>query len=578
MKSKSSLSDKILVVILAILVVVTATIYFWPTKENNGNEEIKEIFVENISLNNNSLSLFEGEKYQLITTVFPSNANDKKINYYSNNGSIALVDNDGLVTAIKEGKTTIVAKSKNGKLAECEVTVKKVNVLPTEITLSSTSMTLIESEKSLLTAKIKPSNASSKEVIWTSSDTSVVSVKDGKITALKEGKALITAKTINGKTAVCEITVKKEVLPSEITLSNGNITLVQGEKATITAQIKPSNATSKEITWTSSDTSIASVTDGKISALKAGTTLITARTKNGKIANCIVTVLKPTLTLNTTSVSIEEGKEVTLKATVSPSNSKVTWKSSNTSVATVTEGKVVGKKEGTAIITATSNGLTAECTVTVRVGDPILDVGGTLIAQYDSATLKYVISKTSTYAVTRVWVKDPYNQLKIALTKPKSSSAPVPRVPDYPANIINNEITNKKYTNKGLVAVNASSVVSDQFGTNLPSDWYGTASTPIVVYEGKVLRNSLDGENPAALSKKIYALTSSGYLTYYSYTNGSTAEKIASNQKIYNKIISDGVRYTWGFYPVLVKNGKFDTNVLNNYTDDFRGKNLRNSI
>ena len=191
------------------------------------------------------------------------------------------------------------------------------------------------------------------------------------MTGKKAGTVTITAKTNNGKTATCTVTVIVEV--SSISLNKASDTIKVGGTTQLTATISPSNATNKSVTWTSSDSTIAVVTNGLVTGKKAGTVTITAKTNNGKTATCTVTVIVEAtgVSINKSSASVYEGETVQLSATISPSNvtnKTITWTSSDTSVATVsTSGLVTTKKAGTATITAkTNNGKTASCLVTVK--------------------------------------------------------------------------------------------------------------------------------------------------------------------------------------------------------------------
>ena len=163
-----------------------------------------------------------------------------------------------------------------------------------------------------------------------------------------------------------------------ITLDKTEVSIKEGESVTLTPTVKPDNATNKAVTWTSGNESVATVdSDGKVTGVKAGTATIIAATQDGgKIATCAVTVnaltvLVTGITLDT-SLDLEEGKSVTLIATVKPDNAfdkSLTWSSSNESVATVDQnGKVTAKSKGTATIKATAkdgSGVFAECSVSV---------------------------------------------------------------------------------------------------------------------------------------------------------------------------------------------------------------------
>ena len=354
----------------------TATI---TAKASNGMTATCTITVTNpitdISLSATSISIKAGDFKNLTATITPSNTtDDKTITWSSSNTNIATVVN-GKVTGVKAGTATITAKTSNGKTAKCTVTVTESTVVATGISLNKTSISILKGNNETLTATITPSNATDKTVTWTSSNTNIATVVNGKVTGVKAGSATITAKTTNGKTANCTVTVTEStVVATGISLNKTSISIVNGSSETLTATITPSNATDKTVTWTSSDSNVATVVNGKVTGVKAGTATITAKTSNGKTAKCTVTVTESTvvvtgISLNKTSISIVNGSSETLTATITPSNATdktVTWTSSDSSIATVVNGKVTGVKAGSATITAkTSNGKTAKCTVTV---------------------------------------------------------------------------------------------------------------------------------------------------------------------------------------------------------------------
>ena len=162
---------------------------------------------------------------------------------------------------------------------------------------------------------------------------------------------------------------------TSVSLNSTNVTLEVGETVNLAATIYPSNATDKSVTWRSSNTSIATVSNGLVKAKAEGITIITVKTSNNKTATCSITVTPKTIavtsvSLNLTNTTLEVGETVNLTATIYPSNAtdkSVTWRSSNTSVATVSNGLVTAKAEGITTITVkTSNNKTATCEVTVN--------------------------------------------------------------------------------------------------------------------------------------------------------------------------------------------------------------------
>lgn len=259
---------------------------------SKGGDDIKEpvlVEVTGIQLSQNSLSLKVGEKATLTATVSPSNATDKTVRWSSSQVSVATVSNAGQVTAIGNGTTVITATAGN-KSAKCTVTVQDGVIAVESVSLSEESLTLDEGETATLVVTILPEDATDKTVSWSSSNSSVATVSNGIVTAVKEGIATITA-TAGGKSAQCTITVKKAfVAVTDITLSQTNLSLEKGETATLTATVAPADATDKTVSWSSSDASVATVSSsGLVTAVKAGKATITA-TAGGKSAQCVVSV------------------------------------------------------------------------------------------------------------------------------------------------------------------------------------------------------------------------------------------------------------------------------------------------
>ena len=343
--------------------------------------------VESVSLNKSEMTLTEGESETLAATVTPENAENKSIIWSSNNEAVATVDANGTVTAKSAGTAVITATSTNGKSAGCTVTVEKKQIPVTEVRLSESTVGIVEGSTYKLTATVLPENTTdSKSVSWSSSNSEVATVDaNGTVTAKRAGTAVITATSTNGKTAGCTVTVSKKEIPiTEISLDKSSATLTEGETTTLVATVLPENTTyGKSVKWSSSNVAVATVDlMGKVTAKRAGTAIITAISENGKTASCTITVNKKdtniTITevrLNKSTETLKEGDTTTLTATVLPENTtdskSVSWRSSNSEVATVdANGTVTAKRAGTAIITATSeNGKTASCTVTVNKKD-----------------------------------------------------------------------------------------------------------------------------------------------------------------------------------------------------------------
>ena len=243
----------------------------------------KTIAVTGISMSEDALFLTKGQSYTLKATVVPDNATNKTVQWTTSDASVATVDQNGTVNAISSGNATITA-SAGDKSATCAVSV----IIPvTSITLNKTSLTLEKGSYEVLTATVSPQNATNKEVKWTSSDDAVASVDNGVVTAHKAGDATITA-SVADFSATCKVSVIVPV--TSISLSSLELTMKVGETALLEATILPEDATDKTIVWDSSDTNIATVDGGRITAVGFGTVFISAQA-GYQVETCVVTVL-----------------------------------------------------------------------------------------------------------------------------------------------------------------------------------------------------------------------------------------------------------------------------------------------
>ena len=351
---------------------------------------VNPVTASSITLNVEDMTLLVGQSDKLTATVEPQNTTDSTISWKSDNEAIATVGTDGTVTAVSVGTANITATCGEAT-ATCKVTVNPVTA--SSITLNVEDMTLLVGQSDKLTATVEPQNTTDSTISWKSDNEAIATVSaDGTVTAVSVGTANITA-TCGEATATCKVTVNP-VEVSSIELSLQDVTLLIGTKTTLTAKIYPENATNQQITWTSDDSSIASIDDtGTISALQVGVTTITA--KCGDVsATCKVTVtpVSPTsIELNIKDMILYIGQSETIQAVVRPANTTyptITWKSDDESIAKVSaEGKVTGVKEGVTIITATCGEVSASCKVTVNpipasnieitTGDVTLTIGST---------------------------------------------------------------------------------------------------------------------------------------------------------------------------------------------------------
>lgn len=167
----------------------------------------------------------------------------------------------------------------------------------TSVTLAPETLSIEEGKTAELTATISPANASDQQFSWDVKDTEIASVygytsETKTVTALKEGQTQITV-TVDGQTASCTVTVTPRTISVEsITLNKPQLSLVKGATETLTATVLPTTATDKTVIWESSDTAVATVENGVVTAVAAGNATITAKAGE-KTATCAVTVTNP---------------------------------------------------------------------------------------------------------------------------------------------------------------------------------------------------------------------------------------------------------------------------------------------
>ena len=280
------------------------------------------------------------------------------------NKSVATITSKGVVTAVMQGSATVTAKDqKTGKTARCNIKVEKTAI--TSIKLNAEKATIITGDSFVIRAATAPVNG---EVSYSSSAAKVATVSEkGVVKAIAPGTAKITVSDISGSVkSVCTITVKN--LPT-ISLSASSASVKVGANTIIRANISDNSV----VTWSSSNNNIASVRNGAISGLKAGSATITASDSTGRVkASCKVTVNAVSsygVSLSRYSASTTAGKTIYIKGYA---NHSAGWGSSDNIIATVWDGFIETKNPGKCAITYTDvYGKRAVCIVTVYDADPI---------------------------------------------------------------------------------------------------------------------------------------------------------------------------------------------------------------
>ena len=340
--------------------------------------EAKIYEAEKIQFDKSSYSVMQGSTLTLNPQVLPEQTTDKTIIWKSENPEIATVEN-GVVTGVSVGTTAIVATC--GKATARVIMSVTRRILKVEsVTLNLTEAQLEVGDELQLVATVLPEDHTDGDLSWRSSSGTIARVDSkGLVSARRVGTAEITV-TCGGVSATCVVTVvKAPVVATGVTLNVNRLNLTEGESASLTAEVEPADADDKSIAWSSDNLSVATVTDGVVTAVGVGEARITAAC--GDVSDvCVVTVnerapevIVPTsITLDITSQTIYKGDTFRLTAILTPDDvteGEISWTSSNTRVAIVApDGSVEGIGKGETLIRATTvNGLTATCALTVAV-------------------------------------------------------------------------------------------------------------------------------------------------------------------------------------------------------------------
>ena len=412
--------------------------------------------VTGVTLNKNSTTIrIEGTE-TLIATVAPGDASNKTVTWSSSNPAVAMVSSGGMIIGVSVGSAIITVTTQDGnRTATCSVTVTDaaVTIPVTGVTLNKNSTTISVGGAETLAATIIPSDATNKNVSWSSSNQAVAMVSsNGVIIGVSVGSATITVTTQDGeRTATCSVIVANAntVIPvTGVTLNKQSTTIGIGGTETLTAIISPSNATSKDVIWGSSNQSVATVSGGLVTGVSAGTANITVMTfDGGYTATCSVTVGNGTITpvpvtnvtLNKQNTTIMVGSTEYLIPTIIPDNAtnkNVSWSSNNETVAVVAQGGVTGVGIGEATITVTTEdgNRTSTCAVTVTASTLIPVTGLTLDKNImiltagenemltatitpDNATNKVVIWESSNMSVASVTQEGLVRALSIGIAE-----------------------------------------------------------------------------------------------------------------------------------------------------------------
>ena len=387
-------------------------------EKTSGSGTVNGISVTGVKLDKTTAQMKPGETLKLTATVEPPTATNQNVTWTTNNDQVATV-NDGVVTAVGEGTTTITVTAEGNHTASCTVTVSPATVAVTGVSLNEGVVVLDEGGTRQLTATITPSNATDKSLSWSSNKESIATVdSNGLITAVAPGEATITVSTVDGgKSATCTVKVNASKVTG-VRLDETSANMTVGETTTLKATVEPATATNKAVTWSSNKESVATVdSNGKVTAVAPGEATITVTAEGNHTATCKVTVNAATVSvtgvsLNEGVVVLDEGGTRQLTATITPSNAtdkSLSWSSNKESIATVdSNGLITAVAPGEATITVSTvdGGKSATCTVKVnasKVTGVRLDETSANMTVGETTTLKATVEPATATNKAVTW-------------------------------------------------------------------------------------------------------------------------------------------------------------------------------
>lgn len=374
--------------------------------------------VESVTMDYDSVELNVGDQYRLTAVVAPATATNQNVVWSSSDDGVVTVDATGMITATGSGSATIVIQTEDG--GYIDMTNVRVHQPVSAITLSSTEMSVKKGTEFWLSATVLPENADNKNVVWTSSDTSLATVAaDGKVTTLACGTVTISCVSADNSEVVAYCVVEITEPVTGLTLNTYYQNIVAGTRFVIVPTVLPIDAINKAVTYTSSDASIASVdANGIVSGIKGGTCEIIVTTVESNLtATCTINVIEyvTSVAISGNSQYLNIGNTMDLTATVeteTATNKSVVWTSSNNGVASVNQsGRVTGISDGSVVITATAaDGSGVAAAVVIRVINPIssisLNQSKVTINVGETIGISATINPSNASITTLQWISD----------------------------------------------------------------------------------------------------------------------------------------------------------------------------
>ena len=544
-------------------------------KTYNNGQTIQNGIVVGLHAEVNGVSTGLNDQYDFIWTEDDA---DDAVDWSVNTSSSDVNHNQGSITGKKLGTATIkvTVSEKNpssGATPKTGTAEFTVTVVP-RLTIDQASLTVQAENTANLTATLDPVS-NTYPITWSSADDTIATVgANGTVTGVKAGETTISA-SCGGFTETCAVTVTaappSNVSVTGVALDKTSLTLTAGEKETLTATVAPENATNKNVTWRSSNTDVATVNNGTVTAVKAGNTTITVTTEDSKkTATCTVTVnpaaaggVYITQFTEDNPLILDLNKTGQLVASVSPpgANQGVNWSSEDGTVATVdSDGNVTAKGVGRTIITASAGGYSATCAV---------EVSG-VVLETDKIQSTMYLNKTQTVSIQSYG-----NASKGTTRRTWVSSHPAIASVDSTGKILARSYGTARisltYTANGV----RYPVVNDSFEVTVVEDtgaiYFGsaTAGAPYVFTDimsdlNRICRNTTEKGSGLSYITNIQVPTSEGVLYYNHVSSDDTGFGVGSTEYYYYDENTVGQRYMSGL--TFVPNSDFNGETTITYT------------
>ena len=535
------------------------------------------VFIEKITVNNETINMLEGKEQNLIFTYEPNSASVHNFIYSSSDEDIVKVDANGKMTAVKKGTAVITVTDKMSDVSATQTVNVFENQTIEKIEVSNDDVTLVVDDTIQLYASVKPSDANQSVTWWRVDEKIAIVTPSGLVTGVNYGETKIIATAVDGTNAIVNVKVQDKSRAVEgVSINQNDFSLDVGKTKRLTVKISPPNATDQKVTWSSSNPNIVTVnSNGDVKGIAPGTSTITVKTISGGFTASInvtvkkVQIIKETdIQLSIPKLSIFVGKSTTVQARILPANATykdLKWTSNNSNVATVSNGTIYGKGEGTAIIKVTSHhGLSKSFIVKVssisvsnislsdsnrkiNIGEQYALIATITPSDATNKKVTWTSSDNSIISVNEKGVVTPHKVGKAIITATTSNGKKASCTFTVTNNIVmptsvrinKSQIEVKKNGKIGLTAV-----IQPSNATNQKVTWVIENGNLASINEQGVITGKSDGVTRVT-AKTVNGKTASAYVviktnnkTKYNYLNGTTIKYWIENNTSKNAYIT----------------------------------------